>query len=148
MLFNSYLFIFIFLPATLLGWFGLNKLHAYRIALAFLVGMSLWFYGYFNPSYLLIIISSVIVNYSLSYFLDKLKAGSLRIIWLLSGLLFNLGILFYYKYFDFFIENVNALFRADFALRHILLPLGISFFTFQQISFIIDRYRKFRKVGY
>ena len=141
MLFNSYLFIFIFLPATLLGWFGLNKLHAYRIALAFLVGMSLWFYGYFNPSYLLIIISSVIVNYSLSYFLDKLKAGSLRIIWLLSGLLFNLGILFYYKYFDFFIENLNAVFKADFALRHILLPLGISFFTFQQISFIIDRYR-------
>ena len=141
MLFNSYIFIFIFLPITLLGWYGLNRLHAYKISLIFLVGMSLWFYGYFNPSYLLIIISSILINYLLSFSFEKINSKSGKVIWLLIGLSFNLGILFYFKYFDFFIENINMIFKSDFTLKHILLPLGISFFTFQQISFIIDRFR-------
>ncbi len=141
MLFNSYIFIFIFLPITLLGWYGLNRLHAYKISLLFLVGMSLWFYGYFNPKYLLIILSSVFVNYGLSFIYEKFGSKAAKVIWLLFGLGFNLGILFYFKYFDFFIENINLVFKSDFNLRHILLPLGISFFTFQQISFIVDRYR-------
>ena len=141
MLFNSYLFIFVFLPIALIGWFGLNRLNHHRAALAFLVGMSLWFYGYFNPYYLLIIISSLAVNYLLSAVYDKIKNRSSKIIWLLIGIFFNLGILFYFKYYDFFIENVNAVFNAGFDLKHILLPLGISFFTFQQLSFIIDRYK-------
>lgn len=58
---------------------------------------------------------------------------------LITGILLNLGILFYFKYYDFFIENINYAFHTDFTLKHILLPLGISFFTFQQLSFIIDR---------
>ncbi|MDD3206705.1 MAG: MBOAT family protein, partial [Lachnospiraceae bacterium] len=60
---------------------------------------------------------------------------------MLLGVFFNLGLIFYYKYFDFFIENVNTVFGSDYTLYHILLPLGISFFTFQQISFIVDTYR-------
>ncbi|MDE6663037.1 MAG: MBOAT family protein, partial [Lachnospiraceae bacterium] len=58
---------------------------------------------------------------------------------LLTGIVFNLGLLFYFKYYDFFIENINFAFHTNFTLKHILLPLGISFFTFQQLSFIIDR---------
>ena len=141
MLFNSYIFIFLFLPLTLIGWYGLNKMHAYKTAMAFLTGMSLWFYGYFNTYYLLIIISSIAVNYMLSAVLDHISKQKVKKIWLLFGIIFNLGILFYFKYFDFFISNVNTIFKTGFTQRNILLPLGISFFTFQQLSYVIDRYR-------
>lgn len=139
MLFNSYIFIFLFLPLALIGWYGLNRLKAYEMAKLFIALMSLWFYGYFNPYYLMVIVGSILVNYVLSYCMKRwnspkaLKAG----LWL--GVLFNLGILFYFKYYDFFFENINAVFQTDFTLKHIVLPLGISFFTFQQLSFIIDR---------
>ncbi len=139
MLFNSYIFIFIFLPLTLFGWYGLNRLKAYEWAKAFLAAMSLWFYGYFNPYYLLIIIVSILMNYSISYLMKFAGTKFWQRIGLLSGLAANLGLIFYFKYYDFFIENLNYIFHADFNLKHILLPLGISFFTFQQISFIIDR---------
>lgn len=144
MLFNSYIFIFIFLPLVLIGWYGFNHYRKHQLADLFLAGMSLWFYGYFNVYYLAIILVSIALNYLLSYLLTKIPQNSVhQKIWnragLIAGLALNLGILFYFKYYDFFIENVNAVFHADFALKHILLPLGISFFTFQQLSFIIDR---------
>ncbi len=139
MLFNSYIFILIFLPLVLLGWYGLNKLQKYQLAQLFLAGMSLWFYGYFNIYYLLIIVLSILVNYLLSYALQFFPPLQARHIGLAAGVTINLGILFYFKYYDFFIENINYIFRTDFNLKHILLPLGISFFTFQQLSFIIDR---------
>ncbi|MCD7725304.1 MAG: MBOAT family protein [Clostridiales bacterium] len=144
MLFNSYIFIFIFLPLVLVGWYGFNHYKKYRLANFFLAGMSLWFYGYFNINYLAVILVSIGMNYLLSYLLTKIPEGSShRTAWnrvgLFTGLALNLGILFYFKYYDFFIENINVLFGTDFTLRNILLPLGISFFTFQQLSFIIDR---------
>lgn len=139
MLFNSYIFIFIFLPLTLFGWYGLNRLKAYEWAKAFLTLMSLWFYGYFNYYYLLIIIISILANYSISFLLTYAKSRKTHYLGLVTGIAANLGLLFYFKYYDFFIENINLLFSADFNLKHILLPLGISFFTFQQLSFIIDR---------
>lgn len=139
MLFNSYIFIFIFLPAVLLGWYGLNKLQKYELAKVFLTGMSLWFYGYFNTYYLFIIIASILINYLISYLLTFCKTRRANQFGLFAGVAANLAILFYFKYYDFFIENINYVFRADFNLKHILLPLGISFFTFQQLSFIIDR---------
>ncbi|MDE6738138.1 MAG: MBOAT family protein [Lachnospiraceae bacterium] len=154
MLFNSYIFIFIFLPLTLLGWYGLNYYRKYTLANVFLAGMSLWFYGYFNVRYLAIILCSIGVNYLLSYLLTRIPTDlsgadgvhqtvSTHRIWnrvgLITGIVLNLGILFYFKYYDFFIENINHAFHTDFTLKHILLPLGISFFTFQQLSFIIDR---------
>lgn len=143
MLFNSYIFVFIFLPLTLAGWYILNHFNKERLALLYLTGMSLWFYGYFNKMYLLLIVGSILGNYLLSLYLSRCeRAGDIkyakRVVTIL-GVIFNLGILFYFKYFDFFIEYINAIFKADFALRHILLPLGISFFTFQQLSFIVDR---------
>ena len=183
MLFNSYIFIFLFLPAVLLGWYGLNRIKQYKMAQVFLVGMSLWFYAYFHVGYLAIILCSCGVNYLLSLYVskycDSLSADKLgnssnadetcnlpeitkkasshsgtdekypasrkdatqrkrtAVLWL--GCILNLGILGYYKYFDFLIENVNAVANTDFNLRHILLPLGISFFTFQQLSYVVDR---------
>lgn len=144
MLFNSYIFIFLFLPLVLIGWYGFNHYKKYQLANLFLAGMSLWFYGYFNAYYLAIILVSIGMNYLLSYLLTIIPEASLyRKIWnrigLLTGLILNLGILFYFKYYDFFIENINIVFGTNFTLKNILLPLGISFFTFQQLSFIIDR---------
>lgn len=143
MLFNSFLFIFIFLPLTLAGWYILNHYKLYEPAKVFLAGMSLWFYGYFNFYYLAIILASIAVNYLLSFLLtfseNKPWERSACRIGLSAGILFNLGLLFYFKYYDFFMENINFAFHTDFTLKHILLPLGISFFTFQQLSFIIDR---------
>ena len=141
MLFNSYIFIFLFLPLTLIGWYTLNRIKAYEPAKFFLAGMSLWFYGYFNIYYLAVIIVSILANYLISYLMKLFDSTLTRKVGLISGLLLNLGLLFYFKYYDFFLENINAIFHADFNLKHILLPLGISFFTFQQLSFIIDRYR-------
>lgn len=141
MLFNSYVFIFLFLPLVLAGWYFLNHLKAYEAAKFFLAGMSLWFYGYFNKYYLAVIVVSILGNYLLSYLLKVFSSRVFSRIGLCFGLLLNLGLLFYFKYYDFFFENINLIFRTDFTLKNILLPLGISFFTFQQLSFIIDRCR-------
>ena len=138
MLFNSYIFLFIFLPTVLIGWFSLNKFNLHKIAEIFLIGMSLWFYAYFNYSYLFIIVGSCLFNFLISYLINRVKKKKILGI---TGIIVNLSILFYYKYFDFFIENINFLFQKDYNLKHILLPLGISFFTFQQLSYIIDRMR-------
>ncbi|MDO5546759.1 MAG: MBOAT family O-acyltransferase [Eubacteriales bacterium] len=140
MLFNSYIFILLFLPLCLIGYFGLNHFRRYSLATAFLLGMSLWFYGYFNPSYLLIIVSSIVLNFGMTRIMDALE-GTARKGVLVLALLVNFGILFYFKYFDFFISNVNSIFAAHIPLRNIVLPLGISFFTFQQVSYVIDAYR-------
>ncbi len=137
MLFNSYIFIFIFLPLALIGWYGLNRFGRYKLASLFLSAMSLWFYAYFNVRYLAVILCSIGLNFLLSFLLSKFPQAKRS--GLFAGLLLNLGILFYFKYYDFFIENMNLVFHADFNLKHILLPLGISFFTFQQMSYIIDR---------
>ena len=137
MLFNSYLFIFIFLPISLLVWFFLNNMGKNKAAQIFIVAMSIWFYAYFNYSYIWIILGSCIFNFGCSLLMEKFS-GKKRLIGIL-GIVGNLTILFYYKYFDFFLENINFLFKKDFPLFHILLPLGISFFTFQQLSYVVDR---------
>lgn len=139
MLFNSYIFIFIFLPLVLAGWYFLNSRGFYQTATCFLAAMSLWFYGYFNPYYLGIILVSILGNYLLSFLLRFSRTKLSDRIFLLAGLAFNLGFLFYFKYYDFFFENINTVFHTNVAMHNILLPLGISFFTFQQVSFIVDR---------
>ncbi|MCI9022029.1 MAG: MBOAT family protein [Eubacterium sp.] len=146
MLFNSYIFLFLFLPAALAGYYVLNYLKQFRLADVFLIGMSLWFYGYFNPSYVAIICGSIAANFVLSKAMER--AGErqvLRICFkkllLAAGICGNLAVIFYFKYFNFFLENVNAVFGRSFELRNIVLPLGISFFTFQQVSYLVDSYR-------
>lgn len=104
--------------------------------------MSLWFYGYFNYSYLYIIVVSIIVNYLLYILMRRVSNDVIRRCCFAIGMLLNIGILFYYKYMGFFIENINGIFNTDFVVTKLLLPLGISFFTFQQVSFVIDSYKK------
>ncbi len=142
MLFNSVIFITLFLPLTLLGWYLLQKLDNALYAKLFLLGMSLWFYGYYNPRYLLILLGSLALNYLCSFLFDKCQGTLQQKLILALGLTGNIGILFYFKYFNFFIDNCNFLFHSDWQIERIALPLGISFFTFQQLSFVIDRYRK------
>ncbi len=139
MLFNSYIFICILLPVALLGWYGLNYFGLNRAASIFLTGISLWFYGYFNVFYLLIIICSIAFNYVVSLIADRAREEGLGRLLMVIAVFVNLGILFYFKYFDFFLQNLNAVTGAGVPLKGILLPLGISFFTFQQLSYVIDR---------
>lgn len=142
MLFNSFIFIFAFLPITFLVYFGLNKMRQYTLAKAALVVASLYFYAFFNWSYLPIILSSIGVNYLVAWRMKVDDKRWLRKLWMIVGVAFNIGMIGYFKYFDFFIENVNVVFKTDFTLRNILLPLGISFFTFQQVAFVVDSYRR------
>ena len=137
MLFNSYIFVFVFFPICLLGWYGLLRAGRPSAAKAFLLAMSLWFYGYFNLAYLLIMVGSIVVNYLFHRGLSKRPDKRLMVL----AAACDLGVLFYFKYFDFFLSTMNGAFGTSFVLRGILLPLGISFFTFQQISFIVDTYR-------
>lgn len=141
MLFNSYIFMLVFLPITLVIYFTLRNIEKHTWAKLWLITMSLWFYSYYNPSYLLVILSSIAVNYTCSYAMNRSRSEKKKRWVLLCGIVFNVGLIFYFKYFDFFIENINAVFGSNYALRNIVLPLGISFFTFQQISFIVDSYR-------
>ncbi|MDE5939133.1 MAG: MBOAT family protein [Lachnospiraceae bacterium] len=159
MLFNSYIFVFVFFPICLLGYYVLLQKGKPGGTKVFLTAMSLWFYGYFNLSYLLIMVCSIAGNYLFHRLLsggrlrlrqrgegkagqEEAQVGAVarRAVMILAVAL-NLGVLFYFKYFDFFLDTVNGVFGTDFILRGILLPLGISFFTFQQISFIVDTYR-------
>ena len=141
MLFNSYIFIFAFLPLALIGYFGLHKIKQSKIAKIYLCVMSLMFYAYFNLSYLGIIVSSIVINFLGSKLLIKVNNELKKKLLCIFLVAINIGVLVYYKYFDFLILNVNAIFKTSFNLLNILLPLGISFFTFQQISFIIDSYK-------
>lgn len=141
MLFNSVIFIMIFLPLALAGWYILQQMENPLYARVFLVGMSFWFYGYYNPGYLAVLLCSLLVNYGCSLLFERAVSGRGRGMVLFLAMSFNLGSLFYYKYFNFFLDNVNFLFHSDWQTEKIMLPLGISFFTFQQISFAVDRYR-------
>ncbi len=139
MVFASYEFLFKFLPTAIILYFIIGKLFTIKSQHLFLVLASLFFYGYFNISYLWIILISIIVNYSISNFIEENKSYRKSIF--ILGLVFNLGLLGYFKYYNFFIDNINMIFRGSILVPSILLPLGISFFTFQQISFLIDIYR-------
>ena len=141
MLFNSYIFILLFFPLCLVGYYGLNKIKKHNIAMVFLWGMSLWFYGYFNPGYLLIIISSILLNFAIYKILGRLSDKKIKKLCLVAGLAANIAILGYFKYTDFFISTLNSVAKTDFNLINVVLPLGISFFTFQQLSFVIDSYK-------
>ncbi|MBQ7359396.1 MAG: MBOAT family protein [Lachnospiraceae bacterium] len=142
MLFNSYIFILFFLPLNLFLYFGLNRIGKEWLAKVILIGMSLWFYAYFHVVYLVIIVFSVLLNYCISKVILKLQQNSIRKVFLWIGLLSNISVIFYFKYFNFFLDNIELISSWEFETRQILLPLGISFFTFQQISYLVDSYKK------
>ncbi len=136
--FNSFTFILLFLPVLVAGWHILNRIHKYTVADGFLTLMSLYFYYTFGASFLAILIVSICANYLISFIMTKVKDNSLKALKVI-GVLFNLGLLFYFKYLGFFVDNINAVSGAGISVKEILMPVGISFYTFGQISFIIDR---------
>ena len=137
MLFCSYVFILAFLPLTLLGYYSLNRIND-TAGRCYLLAASFVFYGYFNYSYLLLLLGSLVFNYAVGGLIERYRRR-----WVLFlGCTVNLLLLGYYKYYDFFVENMNTLFGADLVIHHLILPLGISFFTFQQISYLSDVYHR------
>ncbi|MCV3348828.1 MBOAT family protein [Campylobacter sp. RKI_CA19_01128] len=145
MVFSSYEFIFIFLPITLIIFYMLKKFNHVQSAKLFLVLASLFFYAFWKVEYVLILLLSMSVNFYLAN-LILLNRGGVKLLFY-SGVLFNLALLSFFKYTDFLLENFNVFFQIvqlDFniPLPHILLPLAISFFTFQQIAFLVDCYKR------
>ena len=141
MLFNSYYFLIYFLPIVLVCYYAAHKHGLHKFALIILSIASFTFYAYDNVYYLSLLAGSILINWCISYILNRMEDKNGRKAILTLGIIIDIAVIFYFKYYDFFIENMNALFKADFNLRHIILPLGISFFTFQQISYLVDTYR-------
>ena len=143
MVFSSFPFLIAFLPVTLIGYYSLSKVKNANIQKVFLLLASLVFYSVNNPKYLILLLSSVVINYAISFLMQRQhNRPKLKKILLCAGILFNIALLGYYKYLNFFIQNIGMLMGIDFAVKQIALPLGISFFTFQQLSFLISIYRK------
>ncbi|RXK07215.1 MBOAT family O-acyltransferase [Halarcobacter bivalviorum] len=143
MLFNSFEFIFAFLPIVFIIYFYLNSKRLVVGAKGFLVFSSLFFYSWWNVIYLPIILSSMLFNYVIGNSLNKEnreKSFTKKSI-LIFGIICNLCLLAYFKYADFFIENLNLSLNLNINSLNLLLPLAISFFTFQQIAYLVDSYR-------
>ncbi len=145
MLFNSYIFIFIFLPVVLLVFYQLGGSGKQVVAISWLVVASLFFYAWWNPVYVTILLSSILTNYTFATLLSKNKKIETEMFRykaiLIVGILFNLSALSYFKYANFFVDNANVILGNSFHLDTIILPLAISFFTFQQITYLVDSYR-------
>jgi D-alanyl-lipoteichoic acid acyltransferase DltB (MBOAT superfamily) len=139
MLFSSHIFLFLFLPLTLGGFCLFSRLLGPKPAKIWLTVTSLFFYGWWNPLYVTLIVASMLVNFSLGRQIGAaVRAGRSGKAWLALGLTANLLLLGYYKYANFFTDNANALFGTHWDIGQIILPLGISFFTFTQIAYLVD----------
>ena len=141
MLFNSYVFIFLFLPIVLVGYRMLVKRGLSRASLGWLAVASLFFYGWWEPRYLVLLGVSVAFNFSLGTHLARMPASQLGRGWLVFGVGCNLALLGYFKYATFLATNITALLGLNLEAPHVVLPLAISFFTFQQIAFLVDAWR-------
>jgi len=142
MLFNSYIFVFAFLPVVLVV-YNLVRKHAKRTwAIGWLVLASLFYYGWWKPQFVILLLVSISVNAIFGKILcqGRLSRTASRGV-LVAGIFFNLGVLGYFKYAGFFTENVNTMFGTSFTIPQIILPIGISFITFQKIAFLVDAHR-------
>jgi len=142
-LFNSYAFILGFMPIALLMFHGLRHAGLVRGSIALLAIASLVFYGWWNPVYLLLIVPLILINFALAVCIvprDGRRPRAARPL-LVLGIGLNLAMLGYFKYANFFVDNLNAITGFDVALGRVVLPIGISFFTFQKIAFLVDAYR-------
>lgn len=137
MLFNSHLFIFVFLPLLLICHAVFIKYRKRYLVQALLIAASFVFYGWGSANNIYLLICSIVVNYFIGCRI--IRTRSLIMVWV--GTIYNLLILFYYKYIDFFIDNINALFAWNVPNLEVVLPLGISFYTFEQIFFLYDCYK-------
>lgn len=141
MVFSSLLFTFIFLPFILFLYFiSKNNFKNY-----ILLGASLLFYSYGEPHFVFIMIASIIINYLLALLIDRCRHANKRLLprlFLIAAIFINIGILFVFKYLDFSISFINKIFGVNMHILGIALPIGISFFTFQALSYVIDVYRE------
>ena len=144
MLFSSTVFIFVFLPTVLLGYFLIFR--KTNIRNYWLLAASLVFYAWGEPVYVFLMLASVLGNYLLGFAIHYAQRKCARDIWLIITVILNLGALFYFKYLNFVVENLNLLFGLNITIQKLSLPIGISFFTFQAMSYVIDVYRKTAEV--
>lgn len=147
MLFNSYVFILLFLPLCLVGYYAIGLLGKHKFALCWIASMSLLFYGWWNSTYLVLLIASIVFNYGISIMMGGLPPGYVRRALLYFGVSANLITIGFYKYGVFIVETINQVSPADLVLSNVALPLAISFFTFQQIAYLVDSYRSGEKAG-
>ena len=143
MLFNSYSFIFLFLPAAFIGMFWLGR-YSHRMAVLWLGLASLTFYALWDIRFLPLLLASTGFNYAAGYWIGRRRANNetnqARHV-LMAAIAVNLSVLGYFKYSNFFINSSSQLFGSHIAVLEIAIPLGISFFTFTQIAFLVDVYR-------
>jgi D-alanyl-lipoteichoic acid acyltransferase DltB (MBOAT superfamily) len=137
MLFNSYDYLLYFLPLTLIGFFALGRRPGWSVA--WLVAASLFFYAWWNPRYLPLILASIAFNFVIGGVIRRERSRAKLV--LACGIAANLLLLGVFKYADFAIDNAAVMLGLTFSLPHIVLPLGISFFTFTQIAYLVDVYR-------
>ena len=135
MVFSSISFLYYFLPLCILCYFLIPAKYRNKVLLIF----SLFFYFYGESKYIIVLIFSCILNYYAGKLI--LKYPKKKKILLIADLVINFGLLFYFKYFNFFITNINNLLNTDLPLLQIIMPIGISFFTFQATSYVIDIYK-------
>lgn len=140
MLFNSYEFIFLYLPIVLAGFFWLARF-GHNVSALWLAFASLFFYGWWSPKYVGLLLVSIMVNYSLAYVIGHARSRTHAKFILIFSITANLLLLGFYKYANFFIGTANWVSEGSLPLMSIILPLGISFFTFTQIAFLVDVYR-------
>lgn len=141
MLFNSYIFLLVFLPITLVVYFLLNKYTGFKNGKFFLLLASFVFYSYWKPVYVFLLSFIILFNFIIGRQLSVNKTDMSRKGLLTLGITVDLLLLAYFKYANFFIENINAAANTGFRVHEIILPLGISFITFQTIAFLVDCYR-------
>ena len=141
MLFDSYLFLFLFLPIALLGYYLIAKLKNPRFAIIWLVAVSLFFCAWANPVYLAPIIGSVLFNYTIGVTLARPASKERRKLIMVLAVAANILLLGYFKYTNFFISNINVLLATDIHILTIALPLAVSFYTLTQIAYLVDIYR-------
>lgn len=142
MLFNSFEFLFCFLPLSVVAFYTLAAVAGKRAAVAWLVLASLFFYGWWRPIYVVLLLASIGFNFSVSRLLSAIRTDPVASKLLLGfGIAANLALLGYFKYANFFADSIGGLFSSSLQLPVIVLPLAISFFTFQQIAFLVDTRR-------
>ena len=141
MIFSSYKFIFLFFPIVFGIYSILRKMNKLTIMKVWLAGASLFFYGFGDWRFFPILLFTALYNFGISYYLQKDNVKKpIKVLLMIFGLTENLGLLFYFKYRNFFFENINLLFGTEIPMLKIILPLGISFYTFQIISYLADSY--------
>ena len=140
MLFSSEVFLFVFLPAVLLGYYILKPLGK-PLQNIFLLIASLIFYAWGEPKFVVIMITSIVANYIFGLLVGKFKdKKGLKRLFLILSIIYNVSILFVFKYLVFSVTNINSIFSLHLPVPNIVLPIGISFFTFQSMSYVFDVY--------